>query len=73
VTYKGTVDIHDDEETKSWFYPALAARKFPTDAERAAWYADMLDSPNRVILCINPTKRVSYDGRKKQSFDDRTA
>lgn len=73
MTYKGTVDIHDDEETRSWFYPALAARKFLTDTKRVAWYADMLDSPNRVVLRINPTKRVSYDGRKKQGFDDRTA
>ena len=29
VTYKGAAIIHDDEETKAWFYPALAARVRP--------------------------------------------
>ena len=71
VTYKGTATILDDGPTKAWFYPALARRKFPADPERAKWYAEMLDSPNRVVLEISPTKRVSYDGRKKQSFEDR--
>ena len=29
VTYKGGSIIHDDDETKAWFYPALAARVRP--------------------------------------------
>ena len=29
VTYKGQAIIHDDDETKAWFYPALAARGAP--------------------------------------------
>ena len=29
VTYKGTCTIHDDAETKAWFYPALAAACAP--------------------------------------------
>jgi hypothetical protein len=24
VTYKGTCVVHDDPDTKAWFYPALA-------------------------------------------------
>ncbi len=69
VTYKGMVTILDDDATKQWFYPALSARKFPDQPERAQWYANMLDSPNRVILRITPTKRISYDGSKKQRFE----
>src|SRR5215210_6243602 len=26
ITYKGSVVLRDDDETKAWFYPALAAR-----------------------------------------------
>ena len=29
ATAKGRVIIHDDEETKAWFYPALAKRVMP--------------------------------------------
>ena len=29
ITYKGTATVHDDDETKAWFYPALAARVRP--------------------------------------------
>ena len=64
VTYKATVEILSDRETKDWFYPALSARKH-RDIEKAREYAAMLDSPDRVILRITPVKRVSYDGAKK--------
>ena len=48
VTYKGDAVIHDDAETKAWFYPALAARVRPrarnarrpsssTSTRQAAW------------------------------------
>jgi len=36
ITFKGRAIIHDDEETKAWFYPALAYgpyRRGGSDAE----------------------------------------
>ena len=34
VTYKGDAIVHDDEQTKAWFYPALAARVRPESADQ---------------------------------------
>ncbi len=65
VTYKGTCEVHDDEDTKRWFYPALAERLMTKyGPERVAEFAKMLDSPRRVILEVVPTKRIGYDGKK---------
>ena len=33
LTYRGTATVHDDDETKQWFFGALAARRFPHDEE----------------------------------------
>ncbi len=66
VTYKGTCEILDDDETKAWFYPALAEALRPGD-EHEQWrrnFAGFLDSPRRVIFKITPTQRIGYDGRK---------
>ncbi|MDZ4827184.1 MAG: pyridoxamine 5'-phosphate oxidase family protein [Actinomycetota bacterium] len=64
VTYKGTCAVRDDDETKTWFYPALANHLIPGDADFAAHFARFLDSPGRVILEVTPTKRIDYDGVK---------
>jgi general stress protein 26 len=65
VTYKGLATVHEDAETKTWFYPALAARLYGTrSAERQAEFAKMLDSPRRVVISIAPGLRVGYDGAK---------
>jgi Pyridoxamine 5'-phosphate oxidase len=61
VTYKGDAVIHDDEETKRWFYPALAARVRPESAERQAAFVDHLDTPGRVVIEIRPTARIGFD------------
>lgn len=64
VTYKGTCEILDDDETKAWFYPALAKAIRPNDEQAARNFAGFLDSPRRVIFKITPTQRIGYDGRK---------
>lgn len=65
VTYKGIATVHDDEETKQWFYPRLAERLYGRrKPERVAEFAKMLDSPRRVVISIAPTVRVGYDGDK---------
>ena len=64
VTYKGTCTVHDDQATKDWFYPALAGAIRRDDAEGAALFVKFLDSPRRVILEVEPTQRIGYDGAK---------
>jgi nitroimidazol reductase NimA-like FMN-containing flavoprotein (pyridoxamine 5'-phosphate oxidase superfamily) len=61
ITYKGVATIHDDDETKAWFYPALAARVRPNAPDKQAAFASFLDSPGRVILEVAPTKRIGFD------------
>ena len=64
VTYKGTCEILDDDETKAWFYPALAEALNPADEQWQKNFTGFLDSPRRVIFKITPTQRIGYDGRK---------
>jgi general stress protein 26 len=64
VTYKGTCTVHDDQATKDWFYPALSAAIRYDDAAAAALFTKFLDSPRRVILEVEPTQRIGYDGAK---------
>ena len=64
VTYKGTCTIRDDQATKDWFYPALSAAIRGDDIEGRAIFAKFLDSPRRVILEVEPTQRIGYDGAK---------
>lgn len=63
VTVKGRCIIHEDRETKDWFYPAFSRHLYP-DPERAAWFAGFLDSPIRVVLEVVPEKWITYDGDK---------
>ena len=64
VTYKGTCTVRDDQDTKDWFYPALAAAIRGDDIEGQEIFAKFLDSPRRVILDVEPTQRIGYDGSK---------
>lgn len=63
VTAKGRCVIHEDEETKRWFYPAFASHLNP-DPVGAAEFRERLDSPIRVILEVIPEKFITYDGVK---------
>jgi len=64
VTYKGHCQVHDDDATKRWLYPVLAAALHPQDAERAEVFARFLDSPRRVVLEVEPVQRIGFDGTK---------
>lgn len=68
VTWKGTCTVHGptDESTplKEWFYNELAGAIRPDDETARAFFAQFLDSPRRVILEIDPTQRIGYDGTK---------
>jgi nitroimidazol reductase NimA-like FMN-containing flavoprotein (pyridoxamine 5'-phosphate oxidase superfamily) len=63
ITWKGRCTVHDDAETKAWFYPELA-RALQPDEARAAQFVRYLDSPRRVVLEVEPTQRIGYDGAK---------
>ena len=68
VTYKCTAQIHEDDDTKAWFYPALAERLQGRYGEQAVKeFAIMLDSPRRVIFELTPGLRVGYDGDKMRA------
>jgi len=61
VTYKGDAIVHDDDATKAWFYPALAARVRPESAERQEAFVHHLDTPGRVVIELRPTARIGFD------------
>jgi len=64
VTYKGTAVVHDDEDTKSWFYAALAARVRPESADHQAAFVSHLDSDGRVVIEIVPDTRIGFDAEE---------
>jgi general stress protein 26 len=64
LTYKGICVVHEDEQTKAWFYPEFAAAMRPGEPVRAAAFRDQLDSPNRVVLEVRPELRIGFDGNK---------
>jgi general stress protein 26 len=61
VTFKGHAEIFDDEATKAWFYPALAKKVRPDDADAEAFFNDLLDSPLRIIIAVTPVKKIMYN------------
>jgi hypothetical protein len=61
VTYKGPVVLREDDEIKAWFYPALAARVRPDNAEHQAAFAKFLDSPRRIVIELIPEARIGFD------------
>ena len=74
ITFKGRAIIHDDEETKAWFYPALAygpyRRQDPdgdmTEEEKAQAdaFVERLNSPLRVVIEIVPEQWIMLDSDK---------
>lgn len=61
LTYKGSCILHEDDETKAWFYPALAAAVRPGDESAQAAFTRRLDSPRRVVLEVVPEGRIGFD------------
>ena len=64
VTYKGQAIIHDDDETKDWFYPALAARVRPESADQQQAFVDHLRTDGRVVIEIVPDGRIGFDAEE---------
>lgn len=67
ATAKGRVIIHDDDETKAWFYPALARRLMPNIGAVQRAFVALLDSERRVVLEVVPEKWITFDVSKMQA------
>jgi general stress protein 26 len=63
ITWKGICTLHDDREIKDWFYPELAAALQNTKEDQDR-FAKFLDSPRRLVMEVEPTQRIGYDGAK---------
>jgi hypothetical protein len=61
VTYKGDIILHESDDVKKWFYPALAARVRPESAERQAAFVEHLDTPMRMVIELKPDVRIGFD------------
>ena len=61
VTYKGACVVHDDRETKDWFYPEFARHLRPDDEVAASTFQRFLDSPHRVIIEFTPDDKLGFD------------
>ncbi|MCP4465443.1 MAG: hypothetical protein GY813_01670 [Halieaceae bacterium] len=61
ITFKGTGEFFDDDETKRWFYRALADKVGNGNQEVSDHFRDFLDSPLRTILAVTPVKRIMYN------------
>jgi hypothetical protein len=61
ITYKGAAVIHDDEDNKAWFYPALAARVRPESADQQASFVKHLATEGRVLIELVPDGRIGFD------------
>jgi len=61
VTFKGTGEFLDDDETKAWFYAALAKKVSQGNPAMEESFYQLLDSPLRTILAVTPVKRIMYN------------
>ena len=61
VTFKGHAEFYDDDDTKAWFYRALAHKVSPTSKEGEEAFFSVLDSPLRTIIAVTPEKKIMYN------------
>jgi len=61
ITFKGTAEFFDDDETKKWFYGALSKKLNPDNKEGEEFFYNLLDSPLRTILAVTPVKKIMYN------------
>ncbi len=72
VTYKGHTVIHDEPDTKQWFYGLLAKGMAARDDDGNAFtrnldpdkFVEFLDTPERVVLEFTPEMSIPFDGDK---------
>ena len=62
LTYKGNAVVHEDRATKDKFYPDFAAVIRAIDPPEI--FEEFLDTEERVVIEVTPTKAITYDGEK---------
>jgi hypothetical protein len=61
ITFKGHGEFFEDDETKKWFYTALSRKLNPGNQAGEDAFYSLLDSPLRIILAVEPVKRIMYN------------
>jgi hypothetical protein len=61
VGARASVVLHDDEDTKAWFYPAFAERAVEDELARPG-FVKVLGRQDRVIIELRPVSWTSFDG-----------
>ncbi len=61
ITFKGTGEFFEDDETKQWMYTALSRKLNPGNPEGEAAFYSLLDSPMRIVLAVTPVKAIMYN------------
>jgi general stress protein 26 len=69
LTYKGTAVVHEGREVKDWFYPEFAAAIRVIDPPEI--FVEFLDTADRVVIEVTPTKAITYDGDKMAAATDK--
>jgi hypothetical protein len=64
VSMRGPCRVHHDAETKAWMLPELARAVRRDNPEGAASFLELLDSPGRVVLELEPEYELSFDSRR---------
>lgn len=64
ITAKGRCELHDDDETKAWAYPAIAAAIMPGQEKFQELFVEMLDSERRLVFEVIPEKWITFDSAK---------
>jgi hypothetical protein len=64
ITAKGRAVIHDDQETKDWFFPRCAAANIPVAGKLQDAFAKMMDTERRLIIEVVPEKWITFDAAK---------
>ena len=64
ATAKCRAVVREDQETKDWFYRALADKVSGGNKEGSDAFYSLLDSPLRTILAVTPEKWITFDSAK---------
>jgi len=64
ATVKGVCTLRKDQETREWLLPAIARAQVPFSEDMQKIFAARMDSPNRVILEVEPVKWLTFDAMK---------
>lgn len=73
ITFKGTGEFLDDDDTKAWFYRALADKVGQGNKDVSDAFFNLLDSPLRTILAVTPVKRIMYNSNTANKHIEGTA